>query len=334
MVAICGVLVVLIAIALNYLALLPRPATPPSRDDTAQPADSAALAPSAETPEGPGPSIRPTFDVVRVSPNGDTVIAGRATPGDTVTVMSGDQVLGEARADIRGEWVFVPPSPLPPGAHRLTLSAEAESGAPVASEQNVVVIVAEASAADGDPSSSRQPLAIRLSRSGDQTVVVLQPSSEAELPIAIDAVEVDREGRLAVTGQADPGATVRVYLSNRQLGDAVAGADGVWTLKTPDAVEPGDYTMRVDEIGADGRVIARAATGVDTQPATAIADRPEVFNVERGANLWQIARDVYGQGTAYTVIYEANREQIRDPNLIYPGQVFDIPVTGRDERHR
>jgi nucleoid-associated protein YgaU len=307
---------------------LPRPATTPAPVDTAAPADQSALSPSPGAPDGPGPSIKPTFDVVRVSPNGDTVIAGRATPGDTVTVMSGDETLGEAIADSHGEWVFVPPSPLPPGAHHLTLSAEGESGTPVASEQNVVVIVAEAGAggADRGPSSSSQPLAIRLSRSGDQTVVVLQPSSEADLPIAIDAVEVDREGRLAVTGQSQPGATVRVYLSNRQLGDAVAGPDGVWTLKTPDAVEPGDYTMRVDAIGADGRVIARAATGVDTAPATEIADRSEAFSVRRGANLWQIARDVYGQGTAYTVIYEANRDQIRDPNLIYPGQVFDIPA--------
>ena len=47
--------------------------------------------------------------------------------------------------------------------------------------------------------------------------------------------------------------------------------------------------------------------------------------VQPGNNLWQIARRSYGKGTQYSVIYDANRAQIRDPDLIYPGQVFVIP---------
>ena len=47
--------------------------------------------------------------------------------------------------------------------------------------------------------------------------------------------------------------------------------------------------------------------------------------VQPGESLWRIARATYGKGVRYTVIYAANRDQIRDPNLIYPGQVFVIP---------
>lgn len=47
--------------------------------------------------------------------------------------------------------------------------------------------------------------------------------------------------------------------------------------------------------------------------------------IRRGDNLWTIARRVYGEGLRYTTIYQANRAQIRDPNLIYPGQVFELP---------
>ena len=47
--------------------------------------------------------------------------------------------------------------------------------------------------------------------------------------------------------------------------------------------------------------------------------------VVRGDNLWNIARAHYGQGTHHTVIYGANKEQIRDPDLIYPGQVLSMP---------
>lgn len=47
--------------------------------------------------------------------------------------------------------------------------------------------------------------------------------------------------------------------------------------------------------------------------------------IRRGDNLWTIARRVYGSGLRYTAIYDANQSQIRDPALIYPGQVFDLP---------
>jgi len=47
--------------------------------------------------------------------------------------------------------------------------------------------------------------------------------------------------------------------------------------------------------------------------------------IRRGDNLWTIARRVYGEGIRYTTIYEANTGQIRDPDQIYPGQVFALP---------
>jgi nucleoid-associated protein YgaU len=55
----------------------------------------------------------------------------------------------------------------------------------------------------------------------------------------------------------------------------------------------------------------------------------ETVIIRRGDNLWRISRRMLGQGIRYTVIYEANRDQIRDPALIYPGQVFDVPESER-----
>ena len=48
--------------------------------------------------------------------------------------------------------------------------------------------------------------------------------------------------------------------------------------------------------------------------------------VTRGDSLWRISRVTYGKGVRYSVIYEANQDQIRNPRLIYPGQVFVLPT--------
>ena len=47
--------------------------------------------------------------------------------------------------------------------------------------------------------------------------------------------------------------------------------------------------------------------------------------VQPGSTLWAIARDRYGEGEMYVRVFEANKDKIRDPDLIYPGQIFTVP---------
>jgi nucleoid-associated protein YgaU len=58
---------------------------------------------------------------------------------------------------------------------------------------------------------------------------------------------------------------------------------------------------------------------------------PEITTakITRGDNLWRISQRTYGRGERYTVIYDANQNQIRDPDRIYPGQIFILPTDKR-----
>jgi nucleoid-associated protein YgaU len=55
------------------------------------------------------------------------------------------------------------------------------------------------------------------------------------------------------------------------------------------------------------------------------AVRFRVQTVQPGSTLWAIAKERYGKGIEYFKVFEANKERIRDPDLIYPGQVFELP---------
>ena len=59
--------------------------------------------------------------------------------------------------------------------------------------------------------------------------------------------------------------------------------------------------------------------------ADVVVDELQTELVDRGDNLWRISRKRLGHGTRYTEIYAANLAQIRDPKLVYPGQVFVLP---------
>jgi nucleoid-associated protein YgaU len=93
------------------------------------------------------------------------------------------------------------------------------------------------------------------------------------------------------------------------------------------AVEPGLHTLRVDQIGSDGAVISRVETPFERAGPLTLAAGQQ-FVVQPGNSLWRIARRAYGEGLRYSVIYQANQSQIRDPDLIYPGQIFTIPQDG------
>jgi nucleoid-associated protein YgaU len=152
----------------------------------------------------------------------------------------------------------------------------------------------------------------------------LPPPAPGSGPLRLDTAEIDGNDRLALSGHADPGARLNVYAGNRPVGTATADDAGKWSLTAPRPAIAGAFELRLDQLAADGTVAHRIAAPF-ALPAGAVLAEDGSYVVKRGNSLWWIARRTLGQGVRYTAIYSANRELIRDPNLIYPGQVFKLP---------
>jgi nucleoid-associated protein YgaU len=211
----------------------------------------------AESPVSPasGESV-PVFDIARIEPTGDAVIAGRAAPGAIVELLRNGERHDQTVADQSGQFVIVPPR-LPPGNYELTLRSRLPDGTLATSKRGVAV------ALDQAPSST----------------AALQ--SHAEVP-------------------------------SKVAGAAVAS-------RLP------------QDVAASQPLHANAATTVPDRGSSSAAVEPKIATtiVSRGDSLWRISRLNYGVGTRYAVVYRANRARIRDPNRIYPGQVFVLPVKQR-----
>ncbi len=171
---------------------------------------------------------------------------------------------------------------------------------------------------------------------------VLEPAPATPgLPEAfiIDSISYNAEGAVVVAGRGAGEGFVRAYLDNAERATAPVGDLGQWRLVLDD-VAPGIYTLRVDVIDAAGKVTARAESPLKREApevlAAALAAEAassadpaqpgvQVVTVQKGNTLWGISTRFYGEGILYVKLFEANRNQIRDPDLIYPGQVFTIP---------
>jgi hypothetical protein len=143
--------------------------------------------------------------------------------------------------------------------------------------------------------------------------------------LVLEAIDYGADGGTVISGRGPPGSRLLIYLDNRLIGDITAGKDGRWELVLNRPLAPGLYSLRIDQVDPDGKVIARVETPF-VRAETLVAKPGEDFViVQPGNSLWRIARRTLGRGIRYTLIFEANQSQIRDPDLIYPGQIFILP---------
>lgn len=244
--------------------------------------------------------VQPTIDAVEI--DGDrNFFAGAGTDGMTVRLYVDNQVVGTTEiAD--GRWLVEAIGVLDQENQRVRIDMLAEDGTVVGrAEVDFVldlpegveeeIVVADQALAAEEPAGAELEEQPVIQRPAAEEPAVQQPA--AEQPAAQAPVPAQDEPAEPVEQPASP------------VPDTAPEPD-----ETP-ALEPGaeEVPTLVGVTDEDGRTTSGLAI------------------IRSGDNLWTIARRVYGEGMRYTQIFEANTDQIRDPDLIYPGQVFDLPET-------
>ncbi|MCW6511140.1 LysM peptidoglycan-binding domain-containing protein [Lichenifustis flavocetrariae] len=379
----------------------PASIAPVDKASAVRPADAATTA-SKEDAAGEQPKsdeLKPSFDVVRVEPSGESVIAARAAAGVTIVLLDGGRPIARAQADASGQVAFVPPT-LAPGEHNLMLSVGEPNTPGALSSESVAVSV---------PDQAKTPPMVALISPDQPTKVLSGTDSSQAAPgastsggaastpaVSVSAIDVEDLGSIYASGRAAPGSHCRIYLNGSFVAVVTTGQDGLWSLKIKRGMKPGRYVVRVDQVASTaGQVQARAEVPFDypsrlgtsssllrpksrdaaTGRASAVIDTAAVApasvspasqpavpqgrlasnvsqnagaqngltaapgpspsgtvvaqlvtaKVMHGDSLWRISRKILGHGQRYTQIYAANTLQIRDPRLIYPGQIFVLP---------
>lgn len=394
------------AVSGGVVMILPR-ILPSSDEGTLSPVAAAPVASAAPTalPESEPavPMPGPSFDTVRVAPDGSGLVAGQARPGAVIDIITGETTTAQAAADEDGR--FVAFLDLPPFDGPLVLSLR--DGAGALSEESVILAPpSQVRAAAMDPTRPAPPVgtppdlgagtaadaggvsdapvpvdsvpmaeemadtpaieeepsdagSLSTAEAGPtlpspateegqppillsdaEGVTVLQPAmppgADAEVldTVALDAIAYDGTGEVTVSGRGAGGGSVRLYLDNEAVSESVIQPDGRWSADL-DGTAPGIYTLRVDQVDSSGQVVSRIETPFQREERDGIAalsgtnggDQTIVVRtVQPGNTLWAIARERYGEPMMYVRVFEANRDRIRDPDLIYPGQVFVLPT--------
>lgn len=224
--ALAGLMLGLVMLRLFWVPP-PEPESPPAQAVAARP---------AARPIRPPP---PSFDIVRASSQGDLVMAGRAFPGATVTVLDDERPIGTTRADRKGEWVMVPDMPLKPGPHALFVRSDTP---------------------DGFREANDEPVVLFIPRGPGLKAVALGDDGRGRIRhggVLISAVTRLGEDGLFLMGRGPADASIILYCDNLPVGEAVPDERGRWRLATRLSLRNGRHALRADQV-VNGQVVASA----------------------------------------------------------------------------
>ncbi len=294
-----------------------------------------AITKAAQAPELP-PESRLTFGTVDYNDRGEIVFTGKAKAGSTVRLYVNNEFVGDAVAGADGNWVFRGKEQIKPGAHELR-----------ADQLNTEGKVAQRTAV---PFVRANPA---------EVAALLETRKKASLPTAQDqpANPAPVEPKVMATPSGTPSETPPEQTEVANAGSAAKPPTGQNQQQAIEpalkpAVNPAPVTPPAKTVEAASPPSKSPITPAPTQepeqapeqvasvnpasnPAETASTEPDKSQpqlvphvvIQPGNNLWNISRVIYGKGIAYTTIYQANQAQIKNPNRIYPGQIFTTPGT-------
>lgn len=253
----------------------------------------------------------PSFDIVRIEKNGNVVIAGRWAPHQNISIVINGKIVATERTDSAGEFVYAPTKAFAAGNYTISLMGAEPT---IKSEDKVFVYVSEAGAENS----------VSLLMTRDGSTLLQAPSMLRDGDLSVSKIDYLDNGRIVVTGDALPRLRVSLSLNDKYMGFARVSDHHHFGLGADvGELESGkEYSLTVRMHDGDGRTIANVTHDFVMPEMT--GDDDTFYTVRRGDCLWIIARNFMRRGILFSII--AERNNIENPDLIYPKQLLQIPV--------
>ncbi len=277
-------------------------------------------------------------DILRVDESGITIIAGSADPSTTVEAKINNQTIGKSEVNQDGEFVItgeVSSSNQPQELQIITKEEKTKkivSKEPVENEGDWVyetksfIILPGIIKNNNDNEIENERLDdVRIFEVQQTDILLKEEFKNINVEkLTLDRIKYSENGTAILYGRARTDMNVMVYLNNQFKMKTIPGKDGSWDVDLG-VIPPGIYKLRIDETTVNGDVKFRIETPFK-QETKELLDKmfTKAITVQPGNSLWRIARRIYGRGIMYLDIYNKNSHLIKDPDLIYPGQIFSL----------
>lgn len=256
----------------------------------------------------------PAFDIVRIQPDGNIVVAGRWAPNKSISIMINGKIVATEQTNNDGEFVYAPKKPLAPGNYTLSLIGV---GPNTKSSDKVFLYISE--------HGYENSVSLLMTKKG--STLLQAPTMVRDGDLSVSKIDYLDNGRIVVTGDAMPRLRVSLWLNNTYMGYAHVSDYRHFGLGADvGRLESGkEYELSVRLHDGDGNTVSSIEHKFTMPEMTGNEDT--FYTVRRGDCLWIIARNFMRRGVLFSMI--AERNNIENPDLIFPKQKLSIPVTNK-----
>ena len=256
----------------------------------------------------------PSFDIVRIEKNGMIVVAGRGAPNKNISIVINGKIVATEHSDPQGEFVYAPMHALKPGNYTLAL-IDADNGEKSADKVFLYI------------SPAGYENSVSLLMTADGSTLLQAPAMLRDGDLDVSKVDYLDTGRIVVTGDGMPRLRVSLALDGKYLGFARVSDHRHFGLGADvgELVSGREYELTVRMHDGDGRTVATVTHKFIMPEMT--GDDDTFYTVRRGDCLWIIARNFMRRGILFSII--ADRNNIQNPDLIFPKQKLQIPTKGK-----
>ena len=313
-------------------------------------------------PPNATPAAPLTIDLARVKPDGAAVFAGTAAPNAKIRIFEGDILLGETITNANGEWVIVLEKSLAAGQHLISVAMERSDGTTEMADRSLAVEIYQDTETKPlvallPETATEVPVLIQSPDDVDKA----KPAATASGSIVADAAKADAAmlekaepapakpqannqiaasqiaalapsaivwrdaSRILISGTSRGGVRVAVNDAKGQFGEALVLVDGAWQVAGSLDMDIAVNQLRFALFDDANQVIARYDLPVKARDLAKGQDGSPLVVVNKGDMLWRIAYHQLGEGVKYVDIVRRNQQDIADPDLIYPKQIFAVP---------
>ena len=273
--------------------------------------DSQLITTSLSADEDGNRDVLLKFDIVRLDPSGDLIIAGKTEPNIVVDIYDGNQKLTSVLSDTHGDWVWVSEKKIDNGLKRFNLKHSDSEGKIINSDENIIIFFEK----------NEKQKVVKIRDKGEVGIEILNNNQEVR-GLALDSSEHFDNEKLRLKGRSIPNAEIQIFISKKLIGKSIADAQGNWEFSINEIVFE-NYDLEIKS-SFENNILSLKTQILNGKIDSKLFYEKEII-VENGNSLWRIARKTLGGGILYAEIYKNNKKIINDPDLIFPGQVFKIP---------
>ena len=258
-----------------------------------------------------------SFDLVRVSSKGDVIMAGKSEPNRKIQLLDSQEVLSTFQSDANGEWIWLSENPLKNGIKKFKLRYYGHEYTEE-SHQTIIVLI--------DNSKSSKPKVAKFFDNENDKIDMLDLDKIAD-GIILDFVNYSLPDNVILSGRTLPRNNVRLTVRDKIIEEVEADDDGKWKMILKISNYQNQNISIETNINGEEVVLSYSSSELNKKLKNKVISlNTNQFVVEQGNSLWRIARKTLGGGIFYTEIYKNNFQKIKNPDLIFPGQVFNIPT--------